>query len=219
MRAKRVDDAVAKRRSATTALVACATRDARDLDGSGAISLAEIGACAQRGVDARAAARRLPGSRVTIGGNARLVPVIAAAATPAATPATGGTPGVAASLADLLAQRDGGWPLAWRPASGDAAPSLTSARDGFLSLILVGSPGGLAQPLWPPAGGVPVRVSAGVPTTIDDPALRARLRDPGQAAQVLAVVTARPRTRPEGTAAIGWLVEDDGFAATTVVAP
>ncbi|MDN0075107.1 caspase family protein [Crenobacter sp. SG2303] len=144
---------------ATTAWRDCLQGEAKDLDGSGAITVDEITQCAQAKLDNNLANQPgVLGQHMTIGGNKQFVPawIKSAFVAPSdSTPTHGETeansrPLRQASPADILeqihAQRDGGRELKvelkasqLKIGQDKLAMSITSPQDGYLYIALAGS--------------------------------------------------------------------------------
>ena len=136
---------------ATTALRDCLGGDAIDKDGSGAVTMAEIAACVQAKVDTKMAPfPRLSASHLTLSGNAAFVPALFAAPAPTSAGPTSAAPirvvGIVDVVQEIYQQRDAKWTVQAvssrnRVKIGDILPdwSVTSDRDGYLYVVMVGS--------------------------------------------------------------------------------
>lgn len=144
---------------ATRAWRDCLQGEARDLDGSGAITVDEITQCAQSKLDSHLANQPgVLGQHMTVGGNKQFVPAWIKSAfvtTPVNAsvnkePEATSPPTVKASPSDILeqihAQRDGGRELKvalkserLKIGKDKLAMSITSPQDGYLYIALAGS--------------------------------------------------------------------------------
>ena len=161
---------------ATTSWRDCLLGEARDLDGSGAITAEEVTRCAQAKIDrALAGQPGISGQQMTVAGNPAFVPAwmgetfgaIAAAAVTAATAAP--RPAAPAQvLAEVHGQRDGSRrvvatvrkPLL-KMGSDTLEVDVTPARDGYLYVALAGSDGQSLYLLYPNSLASDNRVQAG----------------------------------------------------------
>lgn len=161
---------------ATTAWRDCLQGDARDLDGSGAITVDEITRCAQAKLDENLANQPgVLGQHMTVGGNKEFVPawIKSAFVTPAPVPAPTATAAVQnntplaapqvvhqASPAEILeqihAQRDGSRELQVKTVREQLKIgrdklelNVTSPQDGYLYIALAGSDGKSLYLLYP----------------------------------------------------------------------
>lgn len=140
---------------ATVAWRDCLLGQARDLDGSGAITVDEVTQCAQAKVDTALAGQAgITGQRLTVAGNKGFVPAwmgaafVPAAATRVASPAE--------ILNELHGQRDGARAVVatvrqprLRIGTDALEIDITSARDGHLYVALAGSDGRSLYLLYP----------------------------------------------------------------------
>jgi hypothetical protein len=157
----------------------CLLGQARDLDGSGAITVDEITRCAQARITPSLAGQPgILGQQMTIAGNANFVPAwMGAAFTPVSSPTAAPTavntaPARAASPAEILAevhgQRDGSrrvvatvrQPL-MKIGRDTLDIDVTPSRDGYLYVALAGSDGRSLYLLYPNALATDNRVQAG----------------------------------------------------------
>jgi hypothetical protein len=137
----------------------CLLGEARDLDGSGAVTADEVTACAQAKVTAALAGQPgITGQQMTVAGNGSFVPAwMGAAFAPAAGAATPAAPAApAALLAEVYGQRDGNRSVGaslrrsrLRIGSDALELDLTPARDGYLYVALAGSDGQSLYLLYP----------------------------------------------------------------------
>lgn len=179
---------------ASTSLLACLKQGVPDIDRSGAVSFSELAACAQQRIDS--ILKDDPVNRphhLTLAGNRDLpllgTPVLATTAAPTADPV--------ATLRDLKSAADGRWsvrlnasPPRARVGKDAFRLTVTSDRDGFLTLLYVGSDGKEFLQLYPDQPGQAVKVQAGQPYRI--PGEFAAGGPPG-INRVLTLVSATPR--------------------------
>ena len=154
---------------ATTAWRDCLLGQARDLDGSGAITVQEVTVCAQAKLTkALQGQPGVLGQQMTVAGNPDFVPAWMGAdfAAPAAGPASTATP--AQILQELHGQRDGerGVTAATRKQRlkigvDTLELELTAQRDGYLYIAQAGSDGQSLYLLYPNALATDNRVRAG----------------------------------------------------------
>jgi hypothetical protein len=207
---------------ATMAWRDCLLGDARDIDGSGGITVAEIGACAQLRLNRLLAGLPgITGQTLVLAGNAQLVPLAAAPATVAAlaaAPAAAGVPAAPPSttapgpavarvtasnaqvLAEVHAQRDASRSVQMRiakprlVAGRDAlALELVSARAGHVYIALAHADGRGLTLLYPNALDEDNRIAAGVPLRLPGPKWAVLAQPPAGTETLLALVTDRPR--------------------------
>ena len=186
---------------ATTALRDCLGGDAVDKDGSGAVTMAEIAACVQAKVDSTMAPfPRLSASHLTLSGNASFVPALFAATTPTSAGPTSAAPirvvGIADVVQEIYRQRDAKWTV--QAVSGrnrvkirDLLPdwSVTSDRDGYLYVVMVGSDRQSLYLLFPNDLDQDNRMAAQRSVTIPRPQWALRAAGPAGADEILAIVT------------------------------
>lgn len=192
---------------ATMAWRDCLLGEARDIDGSGGVTVAEISACAQLRLNRLLVGLPgITGQTLVLAGNAQLVPVAAA---PAAPPAAATTPGPAVAritasnaqvLAELHAQRDASRSVQMRiakprlVAGRDAlALELVSARAGHVYIALAHADGRGLTLLYPNALDEDNRIAAGVPLRLPGPKWAVLAQPPAGTETLLALVTDRPR--------------------------
>jgi len=195
----------------------CLLGEARDIDGSGAISVGEVTACAQQKVtQALAGQADITGQNFVVGGNPAFVPAwIAAplAAVSVAAPVAGAAPppppadAPPAAPAQLLeqvhAQRDGQRRLGLqldlatlRIGVDPLAMTITPDRDGYLYIALAGSDGRSLYLLYPNAldgAGGANAVRAGRPLTLPGASWEIVANGPPGRDRLLVMVTDRPR--------------------------
>ena len=193
----------------------CLLGDARDLDGSGAISVGEVTACAQQKVSqALTGQADITGQHFVVGGNAAFVPAWIAAplvavsvAAPVEAVATPRPPAAAATPAQLLeqvhAQRDGQRRLglqldrtALRIGVDPLTMTITPDRDGYLYIALAGSDGQSLYLLYPNAldgAGGANAVRAGRPVTLPSTSWEIVANGPPGRDRLLVMVSDRTR--------------------------
>lgn len=126
---------------ATTAWRDCLLGQARDLDGSGAITVDEITRCAQsRVTTALAGQPGISGQQMTVGGNPAFVPAWMGAAFVAPAPAAAGTAATATAAAAVAVAAQAAPPGAPAAPAGVSSPGqllqeLHSQRDGERGLV------------------------------------------------------------------------------------
>jgi Domain of unknown function (DUF4384)/Caspase domain len=202
-------DQAARGGLATQAWQACLAGEARDLDGSGALSVEEIRACAQTRIDQslRDVQGYLP-HHVSVAGNKELVLAYAARATdgsggPAAGSAAGQGAGQAnpiAALNDILNNRDDRRLVTLRSesprlkiAQDELRFSVNSREAGFLYLLMVGSDGKTFDLLFPNQIDRNNRIQAGETVSLPRAGWRLRAEGPPGTDTLLAIVTDAPR--------------------------
>ena len=191
---------------ATTAMRDCLGGEAVDRDGSGAVTMAEVAACVQAKVDAKMAPfPRLSASHLTLSGNAAFVPALFAAPAPAPTPAPPtAAPVRAADIDDVVKeiyqQRDAKWTVravsgSNRVRIGDLMPawSITSDRDGFVYVVMVGSDRQSLYLLFPNDLDRSNRITAQTAMTIPRQQWDLRAGGPAGDDEILVIVTDGPR--------------------------
>jgi hypothetical protein len=197
---------------ATMAWRDCLLGEARDIDGSGAVTMAEIGACAQLRLNRLLAGLPgISGQTLVLAGNVNIVPAatVPAAAPAAAAPGPAPSPGpavarVAASnaqvLAEVHAQRDAARSVEMRiarprlVAGRDALGlELVSARAGHVYIALAHADGRGLTLLYPNALDDNNRIAAGVPLRLPGPKWAVLAQPPAGTETLLALVTDRPR--------------------------
>ncbi|MFY7974663.1 MAG: caspase family protein [Rubrivivax sp.] len=206
---------------ATTAWRDCLLGEARDIDGSGAITVAEVSACAQVRLDRLLTG--LPGvagQNLVVAGNASIVPLamIAPAAAAAVSPATAAAPAAPAALgarpqaaaaplatpmqvlAEVHAQRDQSRALEFRVAKPRLvagrdvlAMEIRSPRAGHLYIALAHADGRGLTLLYPNALDEDNRVAAGALHRLPSPRWAVVAQPPAGTETLLAIVTDRPR--------------------------
>jgi hypothetical protein len=185
---------------ATQAWLSCMSGQARDTDGSGAITAEEIRQCAQAQINRRLAGAQgfLP-HHIVITGNADAVLSLASSSVPA--PAAGGQ-GVnaLATLTDIYNRRDDrrqvtlvtGKP-SFRIGQDNVEFKLTSSHAGYVYLLMVGSDGKTFDMLFPNKLDLNNRIEAG--QTLELPRRQWEVQAGGPAGknQLLAIVADSPR--------------------------
>lgn len=183
---------------ATTAWRDCLLGEARDLDGSGAVTVDEVTRCAQGKIDAALAG--LPGTtgqKMTLVGNTRFVPAWNTAAK-----AEGSGPRARPQdiLAELHGQRDGARRVSATlrrnelKIGRDALEfEVSSARDGHLYVALAGSDGQSLYLLYPNDLARDNRVRAGRPVKLPGAGWEIVAGGPAGTEQLLLMVTDAPR--------------------------
>lgn len=182
---------------ATAAWRDCLLGEARDLDGSGAITVSEVTQCAQAKITkALAAEPGVSGQQMTLAGNAAFVPAwMGAAFVP---------PAAAASPADILAelhgQRDGSRAVSVTLRQSvlkigvDALQlDITTARDGWLYIAQAGSDGRSLYLLYPNQLAADNRVRAGQALSLPGKAWEIVAGGPPGPETLLVMVTDAPR--------------------------
>jgi hypothetical protein len=199
---------------ATMAWRDCLLGEARDIDGSGAVTVAEVSACAQLRLNRLLTG--LPGvagQTLVLAGNAQIVPgvapaLLAAPAVAAAAPAPGAVaPAVARVLAsnaqvltEVHAQRDAARAVELRVdqprlvAGRDALGlEVRSPRNGHVYIALAHADGRGLTLLYPNALDEDNRIAAGVALRLPGPKWKVLAQPPAGTETLLAVVTDRPR--------------------------
>lgn len=198
----------------------CLLGQARDLDGSGAITADEVTRCAQAKIDrALAGQPGISGQQMTVAGNPKFVPAwmgesfaapAAAPAAVAASPAAAVAPAapapvpVAATPAQLLAevhgQRDGARRLVatvrkpvLKLGSDALELDVTPPRDGYLYVALAGSDGKSLYLLYPNSLATDNRVQAGRRVSLPGPGWEIVAAGPPGPETLLVMVTDAPR--------------------------
>lgn len=203
---------------ATTAWRDCLQGEARDLDGSGAITVDEITRCAQAKLDENLANQPgVLGQHMTVGGNKEFVPawIKSAFVTPAPAPATtavaqNSTPPAAppvvhqASPAEILeqihAQRDGSRELQvtaerqqLKIGHDKLELKVTSPQDGYLYIALAGSDGKSLYLLYPNKLDGDNRIKAGQTMQLPRKTWQVDAGGPAGRDSLLVMVTDSPR--------------------------
>ena len=184
---------------ATSAWRDCLLGQALDLDGSGAVTVDEVTACAQSKLDqALAGQPGVSGQKMTVVGNTRFVPAWSGAAKAAAAGArTARPPDI---LAELHGQRDGSRRVTATlrktelKIGRDALEfEVTPSRDGHLYVALAGSDGQSLYLLYPNELARDNRVRAGQPLRLPGPGWEIVAAGPAGPEQLLVMVTDAPR--------------------------
>jgi hypothetical protein len=199
---------------ATAAWRDCLLGEARDLDGSGAVTVDEVTACAQAKVSAALAGQPgILGQQMTVAGNGGFVPAWMGAAFESASSASSASPALAASaaapvrsatpaalLTEVYAQRDGNRPLAaslrrprLRIGSDALELDVTPSRDGWLYLALAGSDGQSLYLLYPNDLAGDNQVRAGRRVSLPDPRWEIVPGGPAGTETLLVMVSDAPR--------------------------
>lgn len=187
---------------ATAAWRDCLLGEAKDLDGSGAITVDEVTSCAQARIDqALAGLPGVGGQKMTVVGNARFVPAWTTASTKAAAlahAAPRAAPGEI--LAELHAQRDGARRVAATLRKAELKVGrdtlefdVTPSRDGHLYVALAGSDGRSLYLLYPNDLARDNRVRAGQTVSLPGAGWEIVAGGPAGAEQLLVMVTDAPR--------------------------
>ena len=211
-------------------LTDCFLGDAVDLDQSASISIAEIGACANR--------RGRNGPLVSITGNAGWSPIVGVASKLSAT-GPGATTLPRAAIDDVVAQRDGridvtlsATPSTLRIGRDWLDLDVTSKHAGFVYLVLLGSDGQSFYLLFPNDLDHDNRIAAGETLRLPRPTWRVQGQGPPGRDTVLAIVAEAERdlapfaahkqgpfstalTDVEGRAQLQWLLGRSGLGATS----
>ena len=181
----------------------CMLRDAKDLDGSGAISIEEIRQCAQEKLDKRMANdANFKAHNITLSGNFGFVPAWFSQATLVAAP-TVQTPAPltgAQALRQMFEQRDAKR-LVEVTAKRDKLKigqdilefSVKSAKAGYLYVALAGSDNKTLQVLFPNALDTDNRIQAGQPLALPRPQWRMKAGGPAGTDNLLVLVADGPR--------------------------
>ena len=227
---------------ATTALRQCMQGEARDSDGSGAISVDELVQCAQARIDAALRGQpQLSPHHLVVTGNRGFVPAWfgAAAAPVAASPAPTAVP-LQSVLEQIHAQRDGKRRVEVRLASErlriGADPldlAVTSSHAGHLYIAMLGTDGKSLTLLFPNQLDGRNQVAAGQTLLLPRPHWRLTAGGPAGSNTLLVMVTDTPRdlsqlggtaagpfTQPltdaRGRAQLQWLLASDAFGSAVV---
>lgn len=190
---------------ATTAMRDCLGGDAIDKDGSGAVTMTEIASCIQAKVDSKLAPfPRLSASHLTLSGNPSFIPALFAAPAPTSVGPPSAEPIRVIEIDDVVKemyqQRDAKWKVQAvssrnRVKIGELLPdwTVTSDRDGYLYVVMVGSDRQSLYLLFPNDLDQGNRMSAQNTMTI--PRQRWALRAAGPAGydEILVIVTDGPR--------------------------
>lgn len=196
-------DSAASGGFATAAWRDCLLGQARDLDGSGAVSAEEVTRCAQTKVDAAlSGVPGITGQKMTLAGNAAFVPAwMGAAFAPGGAGAAAPRPALpAALLAEVYGQREGSRRVvatARQPRlkiDRDALEiDVTPARDGHLYVALAGSDGASLVLLYPNELAPDNRVRAGQRVALPGPGWEVIAGGPPGTETLLVMVTDAPR--------------------------
>jgi hypothetical protein len=186
---------------ATTALRECLGGAAVDGDGSGAITMAEIATCVQARMDAALASfPELAASHLTLSGNESFVPALFAVADPTAAAPAVAPLAVADVVDEVYRQRDAKWHVdargsATRIKVGERIPpwTITSERDGYLYIVMVGSDRQSLYLLFPNDLDRDNRIAAGKATVLPRPSWSVRAGGPPGNDTVMVVVSDGPR--------------------------
>ncbi len=154
---------------ATAAWRDCLLGQARDLDGSGAITVAEVTQCAQAKLDTALKGHAgIDGQRMTVVGNAAFVPAWVGGAAPVTTAPVAKRLAPADLLGEVHGQRDGAHAVAatlrkpkLKIGTEALAFDVTPSRDGYLYVALAGSDGQSLYLLYPNQLAADNRVRAG----------------------------------------------------------
>jgi hypothetical protein len=185
----------------------CLLGEAKDLDGSGAITVDEVTRCAQAKVTAGLAGQPgILGQQMTVAGNSSFVPAwMSAGFAPVAVPAAAApVPPRAATPADVLhelhGQRDGTRRVVatarkpWLKIGHDALElDITAARDGHLYVALAGSDGKSLYLLYPNELSGDNRVKAGQRVSLPGKGWEVVAGGPEGPETLLVLVTDAPR--------------------------
>lgn len=185
---------------ATAAWRDCLLGQARDLDGSGAVSVAEVTQCAQAKLDTALKGHAgIDGQRMTVVGNAAFVPAWIGGATPQGAPVAKQL-APAELLADVHRQRDGAHAVAAtlrKPKLKIGAEALafevTPSRDGHLYVALAGSDGQSLYLLYPNQLAADNRVRAGQRISLPGAGWEIIAAGPPGPETLLVMVTDAPR--------------------------
>lgn len=186
---------------ATRAMRECLGGDAVDVDGSGAITMAEVAACVQAKVESRLAPYPLLGvSHLTLSGNASFVPAAFAAPVPEAPAVEPARASLAQVVNEVFEQRDPKWKVEAvvqqpRVRIGETVPGwrITSSRDGYLYVAMVGSDMTSLHLLFPNDLARDNRVKGGEPVVLPGPRWQLRAGGPPGQDHVLVIVADGPR--------------------------
>ena len=182
---------------ATAAWRDCLLGEARDLDGSGAITVDEVTQCAQAKVSAALAGQAgISGQRLTVAGNAAFVPAWMGGALE--TGARAARP--AEILTELHGQRDGARTVSAVARRGvlkigvdPLQLDITPSRDGYLYIAQAGSDGRSLYLLYPNQLAADNRVRAGRALTLPAPGWEIVAAGPPGPETLLVMVTDAPR--------------------------
>jgi hypothetical protein len=178
----------------------CLLGEARDLDGSGAVTADEVTVCAQAKVTAALAGQPgITGQQMTVAGNGSFVPAwMGATFAPAAAAERLATP--ANLLAEVYGQRDGRRTVSASLRRGqlrigtDALElDVTAARDGYLYVALAGSDGQSLVLLYPNDLARDNRVRAGQRVSLPDRRWEIVPAGPAGTETLLVLVSDAPR--------------------------
>jgi Domain of unknown function (DUF4384)/Caspase domain len=219
----------------TQALADCILGDVIDLDGSGSISVAELATCVDRHASANGTS--IPGRRAAVSGNAAYSAIVGVRSSqPQAVIA--GVPMWKAAIVDVFGQRDARFDvtLIATPSTltigRDALDlTLTSARAGFVYLVLLGSDGNSFYVLFPNDLDRDNRIAAGETLRLPRPNWRVQSQGPAGQDTLLAIVAESERdltpfaahkegpfsvalTDADGRAQLQWLLGRSGRADT-----
>ncbi len=187
---------------ATTAWRDCLLGQARDLDGSGAVTVDEITRCAQAKVNVALAGQPgILGQQMTVAGNASFVPAwMGAAFSPAPAPVQAAPVTPAQVLAELHGQRDGTHGLAaaarqtqLKIGRDTLQLDVTPERDGHLYVALAGADGNSLYLLYPNELARDNRVRAGQRLSLPGPGWEVVAAGPPGTETLLVMVTDAPR--------------------------
>ncbi len=185
---------------ATAAWRDCLLGEARDLDGSGAITVDEVTRCAQAKLDVALKGQPgIAGQQMTLVGNLGFVPAwVGGASAPAAAIQRRATP--AQILTELHAQRDGQRPVVATTRRSELKINrdlleidVTPARDGHLYVALAGSDGQSLYLLFPNALDADNRVHAGQRVALPGAGWEIVAGGPAGTEVLLVMVTDAPR--------------------------
>lgn len=186
----------------------CLLGQARDLDGSGAITADEVTRCAQAKIDrALAGQPGISGQQMTVAGNPKFVPAWMGEgfAASAAAPATAAAPAPAAAtpaqlLAEVHGQRDGARRVVatvrkpvLKLGSDALELDVTPPRDGYLYVALAGSDGKSLYLLYPNGLAADNRVQAGRRVSLPGPGWEIVAAGPPGTETLLVMVSDAPR--------------------------
>jgi len=220
----------------TQALTDCVLGDAVDSDRSTSLSIGELAACVDRRGRVGPDGRKAP--LVSVSGNAAWSPIVGVASKDTGS-APAGTTAPRAAIDDIVAQRDGrievtlsATPSTLRIGRDDLNLTLTSARAGYVYLVLLGSDGKSFYLLFPNELDRDNRIAAGQALRLPRPNWRVQGQGPAGRDTVLAIVAESERdvapfaarregpfstalTDAEGRAQIQWLLGRSAQAASS----